>query len=240
MILALDFDGVICDSMEECLHTSYQSFRTLAGNSALPKHPKVQWQKKFREHRGFVRPSGHFFILWQWVINLSHIQLTSAIFEQLAAINVESINAFEETFHQKRYQQQRKDPQAFIDANPLYPGVHESWKDLPLPRYIVTTKDELSVRLILSAHRLCVEGVFGRGCGPKPATLCALARRHKVNPSEVIFIDDNADHIAEASAVGITAVLAEWGYGPKTPSPKMLLNAFSDLRYLSRTGNILK
>jgi len=227
MILALDFDGVICDSMGECLDTSYRALRSLEGGAHLPEHPTQAWRDAFVERRGVVRPSGHYLLLWQWILEFPDRPLSAEEFEALAAPQAAAVAAFEQAFHRLREADQATRPQAFVEANPLYPGVRESWAELPSPRYIVTTKDEASVRLILEAHGLVVDGVFGRGAGSKPATLRALAGRHGVAPHEIVFVDDNALHVADAAAVGVTAMLAEWGYGPRVPAPERSLAAFA-------------
>ena len=229
MILALDFDGVICDSVAECLDTSYIAFRCSTEWSHLPDRPPKDWRDAFLERRGLVRPSGHFYLLWRWIVGFPNHEMSAEEFEKAAEDNADVVEAFEEAFHRLRAAGQAADPAVFVAANPVFPGVCESWGDLVSPRYIVTAKDEVSVRLILEANQLAVDGVFGRGSGPKAATLCALAARHGVAPREVVFIDDNALHVADAEDVGVTAVLAEWGYGPRLPAPRASLAKFADL-----------
>jgi HAD superfamily hydrolase (TIGR01509 family) len=238
MILALDFDGVICDSIVECLDTSYRALRLVDHTSALPEQPTLDWRDRFFERRGVVRPSGHYFLLWQWIIRFPERKLSADAFEALAVPHAAAVATFEQTFHRLREEGQAEDPRAFVEANPLFPGVQESWSQLPSPRYIVTTKDDASVRLILDAHTMTVDGVFGRGSGSKPSTLRALAARHGISPHDVVFVDDNALHVAEAAAVGVTAVLAEWGYGPRLPAPAMSLAAFAALVDVFRVRSV--
>jgi HAD superfamily hydrolase (TIGR01509 family) len=234
MILALDFDGVICDSIGECLDTSYRALREI-DPTPLPERPAPDWREAFIARRGVVRPSGHYFLLWQWIINFPERALTPEAFEAMAGPHAAAVADFERAFHRLREDDQAGAPDAFVAANPLYSGVRDTWPDLPGPCYVVTTKDEASVRLILAAHGLAVDGVFGRGTGAKPTTLRALAARHGVPAGDVVFVDDNALHVAEAVAVGVEAVLAEWGYGPRLPAPPVRLAEFAAIAAFCRT-----
>jgi len=239
MILALDFDGVICDSVRECLDTSYRAYRSCHPEESLPEQPMASWSAAFLERRGMVRPSGHYYTLWQWILRRPELRLSPDEFEAMAEAESAATSKFEETFHRVRDKMRVLSPQAFVLANPLYPGVAEVWSQLVTPRYVVSAKDEPSVRLILEAHQLTVDGIYGRGSGSKPSTLRLLADRYGVSIQDVLFVDDNALHVADAAHVGATAMLATWGYGPWTPAPAVCLEHFSELIKVGqlRTGN---
>jgi FMN phosphatase YigB (HAD superfamily) len=230
-ILALDFDGVVCDSIAECLATSYLAY--CRSNPRVSRECPGRWQSLFRARRGVVRPSGHYLLLWDWITRFADRDLSPDQFEELGRGQQARLQDFEHLFHSLRDLAIKDDPERFVALNPLYPGVIESWPALrEWPLYIVSTKDEPAIKLILQTHRLEVEGVFGRGSGSKAQTLCSLAALHQVPPEQVVFIDDNALHVADASAAGITAVVANWGYGPQDPSSRVSLSAFDEIPLL--------
>ena len=230
-ILALDFDGVVCDSINECMVTSYLAYRE--SNPGIPLECPALWQSLFRARRGVVRPSGNYLLLWEWISRFGNLNLSPMQFEELASEYGDQIQVFERIFHSLRDAAIKTDPQLFIDLNPLYPGVVETWPSLcQVPLYIVSTKDVGAISLILQSHHLEVENVFGRGSGCKAQILCSLAARHKLPAEQVVFIDDNALHVADAIAAGVVGVVANWGSGPRNPDLHFSLNAFNEIPVL--------
>jgi phosphoglycolate phosphatase-like HAD superfamily hydrolase len=214
MIYALDFDGVICDSIHECFQNTYQAFRLLRSELDLPPKPKALWRDKFYEHRGLVRPAKNFYLLWNLIIDELEIEFSTIEFETLAANLEDILILFDEGFMSIRKKQLDCDPQAFLAQNPLFPGVKEIWDELPRPLYIVTAKDERITKLILEFNGLIVDGVFGKGTGHKYQTLLRLAKSHEIAVSDVYFVDDNPEFVSEADSVGVNTALSNWGYGP--------------------------
>jgi phosphoglycolate phosphatase-like HAD superfamily hydrolase len=235
-ILALDFDGVVCDSIGECMTTSHLAYCEVSPH--LPLECPSLWQSLFRARRGVVRPSGHYLLLWDWITRFPDRNLSPHQFEQLGCGQELRIKDFERLFHSLRDAAINDDPDRFVHLNPLYPGVVESWPALrQWPLYIVSTKDEPSIRLILSRSGLEVDGIFGRGVGPKPESLLRIAAAHRSPPDRVVFVDDNALHVADAASVGVTAVLANWGYGPREPAAEHALDCFSEIApFVCRLG----
>jgi len=214
MVYALDFDGVICDSIHECFHNSYRAFRTVRSEIDLPSQPKTLWREKFYKHRGLVRPARNFYLLWYQIISNLEIGLNTLEFEAHTASYEDTLNLFDENFMHIRSQQLDSDPQSFLAQNPLFPEVKEVWDQLPRPLYIVTAKDERITKLILEFNGLNVDGVFGKGTGRKYQSLLRLAKSHEVAVSRVYFVDDNPEFVREADSIGVKTALSNWGYGP--------------------------
>lgn len=228
-VLALDFDGVICNSLEECQVTSYLAYRSLNPSSAPAEIPET-FRQAFRARRGFVRPSGHYYLLWKWIIEFPEARLSPQEFEALEPIHRDSVRAFESAFHATRDSFREAKPSDWLALNPLYPSVVSTWPVLlSWPSYIVTTKDRRAVETILSAHSLPVTGIFARGETSKPDALRAICRQHDMAPGGVVYVDDNALHLSEAQATGVRTCLAAWGYGPTDGYMGPVLNRFSDV-----------
>jgi phosphoglycolate phosphatase-like HAD superfamily hydrolase len=229
MIYALDFDGVICDSIHECFHNTYQAFRLVRPELDLPSEPKTLWQKKFFEHRGLVRPARNFYLLWNLIVSNHQIGKSTIEFESDATNYEHILILFDEEFMSIREEQLKSDLQAFLIQNPLFPAVKELWGDLPRPIYIVTAKDERITRLILEYNGLNVDGVFGKGTGHKHQTLLRLAKSHDVAVSSVYFVDDNPEFVREADSIGVKTALSNWGYGPYGPEHGKSLDSFEQV-----------
>ena len=231
MLYALDFDGVVIDSINECLYTSYAALTRLKmslGN-AIPAKPNSHEMSLFKLNRGLVRPSRNFYPLWEWILKGPEHEFSISDFEFFAAGFGDELNEFEDLFHNYRSEEIRHSPGSFVEKNPLYAGVKEIWNDLPRPLYIVSTKDENSISLILDSHNLSVEGIYGRGSGPKAQTIRRLAELHTTQIEDSFFIDDNSQHALDVHSIGTKTALALWGYGPFREFNGQKLNSFGEV-----------
>lgn len=216
MLYALDFDGVIADSMDECLQTSYSAYRRVNKESGrlLSPNPDSEATSLFKMRRGFVRPSRNFFALWEWILFDPQKNYSIMTFEGFADGLGAILDTFEIEFHKIRANAINEKSENFVEQNPLFFGVKEIWKDLPKPLYIVSTKDEESISLILRSHNLEVRGIYGRGSGPKSETLTKLANSNGIPSTDIYFVDDNFQHVNDVASTGARVALAMWGYGP--------------------------
>jgi len=213
MILALDFDGVICDSIVECLETSYQAFLTLNQGRGLPEKIPQEWRGIFCKRRGYVRPSGNFYMLWKWITENPNKAITFNQFENLCMKNKSIIEDFSELFHGIRSKKILDNEDLFIKQNKLFPGVKKCWPDSSeYLIYIVTTKDIESVEIIMEEAKLGYSDIYGRGSGPKSISILKIAEINMVKPSDIIFIDDSVAHLDEVAITGCLTIHATWGY----------------------------
>lgn len=231
MIYALDFDGVVIDSIDECLHNSYSSyayFRNYIGNP-IPLHPTNDQINLFKIRRGLVRPSRNFYTLWEWIFTNPELEMNIDSFEKFALNKSDESMSFERIFHQRRSDLINENPKVYLDQNPLFVGVKETWQQLPKNLYIVSTKDYESISLILQAHGLQVEGIYGRGTGPKGSTIKKLATQNQLPIDNTYFVDDNSQHALDVKNVGSNVALAKWGYGPFDGFDGTSLNSFVEV-----------
>ena len=61
IVLALDFDGVICNSIDECLITSYNAFYNTKINNVSEIPDDIQ--SFFYTYRHYVRPAREYYLL---------------------------------------------------------------------------------------------------------------------------------------------------------------------------------
>ena len=231
MLYALDFDGVVVDSIDECLNTSYKalSYIQREGSKPLSKQPTEEQKALFLHWRGLVRPSRNFFALWEWILNFPEKKHSQETFEKFASTFDDSLLKFEDIFHHIRSETLKNNPEIFIRENPLFRDVKEVWNEIPQPLYIVSTKDVESITLILKAHKLNVHGIFGRGSGPKAQTLLNLAKSNSIAIEDTFFVDDNAQHAIDVKECGSQVGLALWGYGPFETFEGKRLHSFNEV-----------
>ena len=213
MILALDFDGVICDSIFECLETSYETFLEFNSTITLPDKIPKPWIDLFFIRRGYVRPSGNFLTLWKWITEFPNENLTFNQFELLCIQEKSSVEDFSELFHSLRNKKILCNKDLFIIKNKLFPGVKKNWPNISKsPVYIITTKDIESVKIIMDSAQLDHNGIYARGSGAKRLSILKIAEENKVNASGIIFVDDSIAHLEEVSITGCLTIHATWGY----------------------------
>lgn len=241
MLYALDFDGVVIDSMYECLQTSYSALSRLKKSQGkmVPSNPRPEEISLFYLNRGLVRPSRNYYALWEWIQKMPDKKFSLSEFELFAASFGKELTNFENIFHGIRADEIKRSPKAFVEKNPLYVGVKEIWRELPRPLFIVSTKDHESIQLILDSHNLSVERIYGKGTGPKAQTILQLADSYNTPVKNVCFLDDNSQHAIDVQTIGSKTALAMWGYGPFGDFDGPRLKSFSEvLDFFQPTGGL--
>jgi FMN phosphatase YigB (HAD superfamily) len=217
-VLALDFDGVVCDALRECAAVSWYAGRPQLRADVGPDEAARLVPRDFLTTFGSVR----------------------AYSRTLADFMVANAVAPGTVVDRATFDRRRKDVgQAQLDAQALrgetirarwrtsHPGswlrlhrVHDEVTDLlrstSEPVVIVSAKDAESIAAILPAARLDghVSSIVG-SCTDKAAALAQLAA--DAWPERLVFVDDNLDNALAASRLaGVESRWAYWGYhGPE-------------------------
>lgn len=211
---ALDFDGVICDSVKECYRTSYTAFRSLYASDRFDCEIPLEWVKSFYKNRGLVGPASDYLRLWKWIVSDTRDkEMTLQNLDQVYCGESE-LREFKNLFFQFRWKSIEEDPELFVRENPFYQEILETWESIPFPKYIVTTKDEESTRFLLDNYQFEISGLFTQSFGTKPEALREISQNHRIELSNVRFVDDNPKHIKDCRSAGATCGFIGWGYGP--------------------------
>ena len=208
-VLALDFDGVICDSLEEGLLISWNAHMSAPvrafvepGLDAVP--PEVV--DRFTCCRPFTRHVGH----WLVPFVIRSIPTTQAEFSaRYDELPGSAIEVFAAAAGRYRSQVRGAYPRQWLARHHVQPGLG----DVVADAYIVTARDGESVRQILDAHAMGVDEtrIFG-SCTDKPAALGSIATREELAPADVTLVDDNIENCLAACAAGYGVWWATWGY----------------------------
>lgn len=208
-VFALDFDGVICDSLQEGLliswnahtHAPVEAF-VAPGLAGVP--PEVT--DRFTRCRPFTRHFGH----WLVPFVISSIPATHTEFAaRYDELPEQTIKAFTATAAHYRTQVRRDHPDRWLAHHRVQPRL----RGLLTDAYIVTARDIGSVRQILDAHAMGVDDgrIFG-SLSDKQDALRTIAVREAVEPADVTLVDDNIENCVAAHAAGYNARWATWGY----------------------------
>lgn len=213
-VVALDFDGVLCDGMDEYLLVSWLAYfeRDQAGDSfALLATIPPSFRDHFARCRNFVRHSGHFIMPFLFQADFE----TQADFDAAyQSVDAETIKEFLKRFNARRARLREQQPEQWLALNPLYPGVGPALQTTRLPLFIVTGKDADSVLAILQAAGVNFEKdrVYG-SLTDKLAAFHDIMRRTECKARSIAFYDDNVLNVAEARGDGLDGIWATWGYG---------------------------
>lgn len=218
-VLALDFDGVICDGLAEYFQTSWRVYQQIWGED----HPSVDLEPQFQRLRPVIETGWEMPILLRALVQGIGAELILKSWPEIAReiVQLEQLDS-RELAHQidgTRDHWIQSDLQDWIRYHRLYPGVHQqlhhwlSQSDLQLQ--IITTKEGRFAHQILQAQGIEIsqDQITGKESGvPKSVSL----RRLLSPETQIWFVEDRFKTLelvqAEADLSEIKLFLAEWGY----------------------------
>lgn len=212
--LALDFDGVISDGLNECVLVSYYAKHAggLAefssnGMSAIPP----AFISRFAHCRAFAKHLGHFCAVFH--DGIESVSTQTEFEELFCSIPEDRVERFVRAANRYRAEVRESIPERWLSAQGLYPGVADFLRANRLPTYIVTAKDAHSVLQILSHAKVefASEHVFGE-LRDKRSALAEICSRQNIPSQELAVIDDNVLNVLAAREAGHQAFWALWGY----------------------------
>jgi len=236
-VLALDFDGVICDGRPEYFESAWRAYTATwpvpltSGRpdsvadrfSALRPLIESGWEMPLLVHAllAGVEPR---------VLQDRHGWLQAAPgLMQAGGVTAETLGR---ALNRVRDDWFARDAAGWLALHHFYPGVAPrlvALLDGPTHVVIVTTKTERFARALLDGAdpRLSAISVIGREPGqpvPKPAILKRLADSHALgaDAAGVWFVEDMLETLeataARADVAGVRLFLADWGYN--TPADR--------------------
>ncbi len=209
--IALDFDGVICDSMKECMHVAFGAY---SGGKPLPA-PFVRY---FERYRYLVRPAREY-----WLIVEAYFRgidpLSQGEFDMLARDCEEQLKAFEPVYFETREALRSADFEGWISLHRLYRQFADGWPRLEASTipYVVTTRDRDSLGHLLNSFGIDVPARrwWTKERTPsKPEAILEIAAENNLAPSEIPFLDDHPEHLRDVAKTGASTFWASWGFWP--------------------------
>lgn len=235
-LLALDFDGVICDGLPEYFHSAWVTHQYLwpggSGQGDRPPQPTDSLERAFGRLRPVVETG--------WEMPLVIEALLQGIPEadlladwipqrdrlvQTLGLDPRSVG---ETLDGLRDEQIRTQPQAWLALHRFYPGVVaqlQAWQNQGLPLAIITTKEGRFVKELLASAGLQWpdDRLWGKETQtPKAQVLEQLSQdlHQGATGAELWFIEDRLPtlqkvlqhHQTQPYPVALGLFLADWGY----------------------------
>jgi len=211
-VLVLDFDGVICDSIDECFAVSWVAYHALFRKDTAASSPAAR--RNFARLRPFIR-SGEDFLIIQEVLSTGSAVRDQAEFDELARRAGAGKRAmFRELFYAQRSEMLAKDRDSWLALNRVYPHMKKAFGVLGpgAPLYVLSTKEPQFIAEILSANQIEIprQRILESVSEPKLVTTERL--RAEGGFQDAILVEDQVDHLRENRNPHIRGFLAAWGY----------------------------
>ncbi len=230
-LLALDFDGVISDSGPEAFVVSLQTYAALRADPdvlRMQQRADTQSPAEIRADPIYARfvemmPLGNRAEDYAVEITLlgteADVQDQAGFDEAFAAERADFLASVHECFYETRTALRAADPERWAHLLGPYPDFVSLLRrracDVALA--VATAKDRTSVQLLLRGYGIDDlfpdERLLDKEAGrSKCSHLEQLHARTGVPYSEIVFVDDKVNHLDDVASMGVSGVLAAWGY----------------------------
>lgn len=214
-----DFDGVICDSVGECLLVTYNAYHALhtpAFQRVLTLDaiaPTVQAQ--FRALRPYLKGAEDFvpiFLSIEQGVPIECQQDFDRFREQYRA----ELDSFQAAFYAERNFLKQYHRNLWLQLNPLFPAIDSALRQqTSFDRlYILTTKRQDDVMAIFDHQGIPfpMERVLYIKADGKRQKLLELLDAHQADYAASAYIEDQVDFLVFSQQHAIGSYLVEWGY----------------------------
>ena len=204
----LDFDGVICDSVDECFVSSWLAYAMHRDKE--PTSISLSEYHLFRDYRPFIRGGADYLLLQHCIAKGIHLSNQDEFDAQVEIIGDAGIDEFHSQFYSIRSNLLENDRAYWLKLNTIYPGVRQPLKSLAPHAWILTTKEVSFAHEIISSKGF--EWALDRIiCSGKERKVEIIEQILGENDTAV-FIDDQIDHFTGSIDPRISCYLAAWGY----------------------------
>jgi phosphoglycolate phosphatase-like HAD superfamily hydrolase len=233
-VLALDFDGVVCDSLREVFATALATYETLEPGSPLiarlrARHDDGRWHSldliddpvmvSFEAMMPLGNRAEDFGVSLRASDSFLELTDQGAYDAFYSTIDSEWMATFHRVFYQQRETARAFDSHGWTELHRSYPPFIELLRrragDASLA--LATAKDRRSAELLL--QHLGVDDLFSpelvldKETGvSKTAHLTAVRERLDLPFEDITFVDDKVNHLEAVSPLGVRPVLAGWGF----------------------------
>ncbi len=214
-----DFDGVICDSVIECLlvtYNAYQKLQTTAFQRLLDIEAiRPEKRAEFRRLRTYLKGAEDFIPMFLAIEN--EISITSQeAFNRLKAEHEHQLPEYLDAFYAERDFLQHHEKELWLSLNPLFDGItatlqqRESFEGMQ----ILTTKRQNDVIETFQYQGIPFppEQIIYMKAAGKSKKLLDMLQANKAVMEESLYFEDQVDFLVKSQQHHIGSYLVEWGY----------------------------
>jgi phosphoglycolate phosphatase-like HAD superfamily hydrolase len=208
-ILFLDFDGVICNSINECFVVSWLAYHQ---DAKTPDHIALADYRAFESYRPFIRRGGDYVLLQRCIATRQRLESQDDFDRAERCLDPGESERYHERFYEARSRLLESRPEYWLSLNPLYPHVAGLLGALSRRSVIITTKEVDFALRILSYHSIDwpSDRIICSGRERKQRIIGDYLSRESA-PCAVL-VDDQIDHLVPCDSEAISVWLAGWGY----------------------------
>tara|TARA_Y100000590_G_C15711837_1_gene1010527 strand:+ start:434 stop:1183 length:750 start_codon:yes stop_codon:yes gene_type:complete len=216
--IVFDFDGVVCDSTDECMVTAWNAWEKFNNRSrfrlGLENFNKTELIS-FRSLRPYVRGASEYYVLMRSIeskINISN----QNDFDYLKNKWEHDFDNFKKIFFEQRESLRKKNINYWIDLHIIFDDVIKKMKKLSNEKrlLIATLKDKKSVILILKKYGLSIgeNDILDQSeITTKLEALNHFVSEKEISKEDLCFIDDNITHLIQPHQNNYKVFLSNWG-----------------------------
>ena len=233
-VLALDFDGVVCDSLREVFATAFASYDSMEPESGLLTRQRTRCGKGRWHEIDFtddpvmvsfesMMPLGNraedFGVSLRALDSFLELTDQGSYDTFYSTIDPDWLTTFHREFYRQRDTARAFDTHGWLELHAPYPTFLEMLRrrsgDAEIA--LATAKDRRSAELLLAhlgvGDLFAPELILDKETGvSKTAHLTVLHDRLDVPFDEITFVDDKLNHLETVAPLGVRPVLAEWGF----------------------------
>ena len=233
-ILALDFDGVIVDSVLDSLFVGHNTYLRLYGREVKKNFGgelftfenwekiKRNYQKEikyYRTLRPYIRGATDYGLIQKLMEEKKVIESQEEFDNYRNSIDFD-FEDYEKEFYKERERLQNIDYRAWFNLEPPYPKIIQGMKKL--------LEEEIKIVIATSNRRKAImksftPEYFGFTIDPKDILdkrfgedkseqMRHIVKFYKVNFEDIYFVDDQVSHLIQTRPLGIKVILAGWSY----------------------------
>lgn len=242
-ILALDFDGVICNGLKEYFQTTVKTYQQIWSDN---NQDNLQsWANSFYQLRPVIETGWEMPILLRALVLEYEKENIESNWHQICSEIVEKENLNQaqvmSELDEVRDHWIKTDLETWLSLHEFYPGILEKLGQLldsSTLLYIVTTKEGRFVKQLLKQQNLSFpeSNIFGKEVKqPKYETLLQILKKNQETPDNLWFIEDLLKTLnkvkSQEDLTEINLFLADWGYN--TVKTHELVKQDSNINLLS-------
>lgn len=224
-ILALDFDGVICNGMAEYFQSSQKCYHKI-----WLEIPEQNLAQNFYQLRPVIEHGWEMPVLLRaLILNYSPQDILKNWLEiRDTIVKKENLNHqnLVQILDQVRDEWINHNLEEWLSIQTPYQGIVKTLQNIvnsDIKLYIISTKEGRFIKQFLKTYQINLDDQYliGKECKrPKYETLRLIIQDEKIDPTNIYFIEDRLDTLEliekQEDLKNISLFLADWGYNTES------------------------
>ena len=233
-ILALDFDGVIVDSVLDSLFVGHNAYLRLYGCGKKKyfggelftfeswEETKKQYQKEikyYRTLRPYIRGATDYGLIQKLIEENKFVKSQEEFDNYRKAVEF-NLEAYEKEFYKERESLQNINYRAWFNLEPPYTKVIEGIKKLLEERtkiVIATSNRRKAIAKSFTPEyfgfTIEPEDILDKRYGEdKSEQMKQILNLYQIKFEDIYFVDDQVSHLIQTRPLGVKVILAGWSY----------------------------